>query len=300
MPPDPPPATPPAATPPAATPPAATPPAGTPPAAAWYERSELGLDDDIKQFVAGKHFSDAKTALRSGMEASKLVHERNVMERPNPEKLADWKGWSELGWVEDGSKYQLKAPEKLPNGITYSGELFEHLRKTAHEAKVPLPAAQKIHDAVWSYMLDGVQKLEAQSARERSELETTLRNEWGGDYARKSELARRAIAAFNPTADDTSLTGKLMGEPALVKMFATIAERIGEASLPAEGGGGLAPGLPTTIAATEAEINRLHGDPKFVEALSDPRHPQSQDFRAQRQRLISHLATLKQRAGVPI
>src|SRR5262245_16799095 len=269
-------------------------------APAWYEAKEYGFDDDSKRFIAGKNFPDAKTAMRSHMEADKLARERNVLERPAPDKLNEGKGWSELGWIEDAGKYLLKQPEKLPPGITYSGDFFDMMRKAAHDARVPLPAAQKIHDATWAYMLECATKLNAADAKAKADLDGALHNEWGGDYNHKSGVARRAMAAFNPDPSDTALIGRLMGEPALVKMFASIGERIGEASFPADGGGAGVPGMPSTIAATEAEINRMHGDEAFRKVLDDQRHPQHGDYVAQRQRLIKHLTMLRQRAGITI
>jgi hypothetical protein len=270
----------------------APPPATAAGGAPWYETRDFAIDDATKQFIAGKNFPDIKTALRSGMEADKLARDRNVIERPNPEKLSEWKGWSELGWIEDAGKYTLKQPQ-LPNGVVYSGELMEKLRSTAHAQHVPLAAAQAIHDAVWSHLVDGVQKLDAEGARARTELETKLRADWGLDFNRNSELARRAAAAFNPMPEDTQVVGKIMGEPALVKMFHKIGEQIGEAHLPAGGAGA----LPPTVAATEAELNRLENDPGFMKVFKDNRHPQYRDFVAQRQRLIAHLARLQSRAA---
>lgn len=265
-------------------------------AAAWYESKDLGLEDELKTYYAGKQYPDLKTALKSGREAENLARSRNVLEKPDPKKLTEWKGWTELGWTEDPAKYEIKAPDEKALRFKYDGELWGEFRKFAHENRIPLPAAQAIHDKMIEFWGKRMDALEAQGASAIRETEEALDKEWGADKERNREIARRAAKTFDIGIEDMAELDKVIGSPRLLKMFHAIGAKLGEASLVGDDARGGA-GAPGTVAEIEAELNRLEADKDFLEALKDPRHRRHKDVTAQREQLIAKLAALKSKAA---
>jgi hypothetical protein len=265
--------------------------AGTPPAA-WYENKDLGLDDDTKIFIAGKKTPDLKTGLKSWMEADNHARNRNVIDRPDPKKLNEWKGWTDLGWVEDPAKYEVKAPEANAIKFPYNAAIMGSIKTIAHEQRVPLAAAQAIHDGLLQAYGKEHDAIEARGASSLAALQTELDQAWGADKDRNTELARRAartIFADVPGADFKKLEEALGGAPALLKALHAHGAKLGEANLigTTEGGGG---GAPQTLAELRAELNRMQGDKDFMAAFRNNRHPQHHDRVNQRQAVLDKIA----------
>lgn len=260
-------------------------------AAPWYENKDLGLDDDTKVFIAGKKTPDLKTGLKSWMEADKHARERNVLERPDPKNIGAWKGWSELGWIEDASKYDIKAPDEKAINFKYDGELWGEFKKLAHANHIPLAAAQDMHDKMLSFWGKRIGDIEAKGAGKLKETQDALDQAWGLDKPRNVELARRAASAFGIGAEDIGELEDVIGAPRLLKMFHAIGSKLGEANLVSPDSGGA--GAPRTMAELRAELNRLQSDKEFRRALHDKRHPQHKEKTAQRQAIIDKIAAIE-------
>jgi hypothetical protein len=216
------------------------------------------------------------------MEADKLARERNVLPKPDPKALDKWEGWEAVGWKPKLEEYKLTPPKDLPAGMENWGELGEVMRKTAHEARVPEAAAQKVFESVMGFFGKNVKDMEAKGAAERTKLETDLRNDWGLDYDAKSELAKRAALAFGVGAGDMAELEKVTGSPRLLKMFNAIGEKLGEASLPAPGGGS----ARLTPESAKSKRLALENDPAWFAIFNDQRHPQHAEYVAQRAELL--------------
>ena len=268
---------------------------------AWYEHKDLGFDDETKTYYAGKKYPDLATALKSGREAEKVATSRNVFEKPDPKKLDEWKGWSELGWIEDAAKYEVKAPDQAKLKFPYNAEVMGSIKASAHKHRVPLAAAQAIHDdllAAYGKHHDGI---EAQGASRLAELSTALDEAWGADKERNTTIAQRAARTIFkdvPGVDFKKLEEAIGGAPALLKALHAHGVGLGESNLVGGDGGGGRSGLPASAAETQAEIRRLEADPDFRKVLNEGhRNPRYQDVMAQRQRLIDHLAKLQRPAA---
>jgi hypothetical protein len=246
----------------------------------WYQ--PLGLDDDQVQFIVGKGLPDIKAAFRSHMDADKMARERNVLPKPDPKALDKWEGWKDLGWKEKLEEYKLTPPANLPQGMENWGALGEVMRNSAHEARVPEAAAQKVFESVMGFFGQNVKDMEAKGASERTKLETDLRKDWGLDYDAKSELAKRAALAFGVGAGDMAELEKITGSPRLLKMFNAIGEKLGEASLPAPGGGS----ARLTPESAKSKRMALENDPAWFAIFNDQRHPQNAEYVAQRAELL--------------
>lgn len=258
----------------------------------WYKPFGLDAeaDKDIVEFLGGKNYPDPKVALRSHMEADRVARSRNVIERPEKGKEAEWKGWTDLGWVEDPSKYVFASKAKVPEGFEYDQAMEDELRTAAHEARVPLAAAEKLRDKMVELQMKALDGARAKGAKSSADLKAELDAKWGADAPRNTELAKRAMKAAGVNVDDSSELEKIIGAPRLVEMFHNIAALVGEQNLPTDVGGGA---LPASLEAAEAELRRLQADRDFMDALRDERHPMHRDRVAQRQAVIDRIAKLR-------
>lgn len=265
----------------------------------FYAAEGFGLDvagehKAMAEFIEGKGFTDVPAMLKSHMEADRLLRDRGMIERPNPEKLGEWKGWTELGWKENADDYVFGDPEGLPEGFQYDKTMEDNLRKIAHEERVPLATAQKLRNALLKHQADQVEQIRQAGARDEQEMTAALQEAWGADRERNTETARRAFQAFAEKAgvnrDQVAELNRAIGNAPMLKMFHAIGQLMGEQALPPGSGGG-AGGLPTTIAGVRAEMNRFEDENRKI--IGDRSHPRHKDVMASRQKLLTRLAELE-------
>lgn len=269
------PAAPPAAPPPAA-PPAAPPasPAAAPPAVsndpAWYR--SFGLDDTANAFIAGKGFTNIADLVKSGMEADRLVRDRNIMAAPDPDptKRRDWDGFERLGWTQKREDYRIESP-KAPEGFDYNTDAEKQFLDAAHAARIPTWQAQELLNAMADYGFKAQDKAISEAALENKRLNEALDKEWGKDAPVMRERARAAAAYMGVGADDAAQLEKAIGAPGLVKFFAKLGAMLGEDTIKGGAAGGAARTLG--VDSARAEMDRLKADRVFAKSLIDPSDP---------------------------
>lgn len=284
----------PAAPPAAAAPPsapAAPPSAPAQPPGAWYDSPDLDLDPEDRTFLAARNPGDLKTAMRSFRETERLARDRNVLPKPDPTKMGEWPGWTDLGWKSDATDYAkgIKRPQ-VPHDFQYDANFEATFVQKMHEAKVPQGMAQVALDTVIGYAKDAIAAVDASGARQNADLDKALKAEWGGDYEAKKELSQRAARHLGIGLDDGAELEKIIGSPRMMKIFATIGEQLGEDTLVTPNDGGSSGQM--SLSQVQAELDRQASDPDWMKAFEDPRHPRHKEVRGQRDALISKKAKL--------
>lgn len=268
----------------------------------WHK--PFGFDDSQVRYLADKGIgsaADLPKLLKQTMDFEGIVRDRdlkNYIKRPAADKIHEWDGWKELGWKEKPEDYAFAALDdkaKKELGFEYDGALWDALRLSAHKHRVPLSAAQALHDDLLGVVKQRAMDLKAKGVADETALKTALRGEWKGDYDRKIEIGKRSAAALGIGIEDASELEKIIGAPRLAKLFATIGERLGEDFLRDGHGGGN--GLPDSVEAIEAELRKLEGDDNWMRIFRDERHPQHGDYVRQRQSLIERIANAQSRAA---
>jgi hypothetical protein len=131
--------------------------------------------------------------------------------------------------------YQIEAPE----GMELNEELIGGLKEFAFENGI---APEQIQGLVQWYT--GEQEKAGEEfgqmvESERAEAETALKKDWGDDYDKNLDAAKKVVDTFGDKDFKTFLNETGLGsEPALVKLFYTISSKISEDSFEAGGGGG--------------------------------------------------------------
>lgn len=256
----------------------------------WYQPHVATLDKDTLSWLDGHRFGGVTDALKSGANAERLARDRNVITRPDPQKLGEWDGWAALGFEPDEGKYKgAVKPPKMPNNGQHDAELMDGFVKLAHGMKLPPQMAEGLYHGLTDMVNKRLEGAAAAGAKATADLEAALRSEWGADYDLKRETAVRAARTLGIGADDLAELEKITGAPRLLKLM----ERLGSTALEgrmvnadgtAQAGGALTP------AAAEAELRRLEGDTAWVKVFTDPRHPQNADYKARYNQLIGIVA----------
>ena len=171
-----------------------------------------------------------------------------------------------LGAPEEAGGYALAPPEGAPKGW-YRGDVADSFRALALKASLTPAQARVLHDGWVGSLLEAEQQQTAAARQGQAKLDQDLRTDWGPDYDRRLELARRAARHFGGTEDLDALEA-VVGSPALVRMFARIGEHFDEDTLVGQGEGRFA----ASAAEARAEIGSLKQDPDFMASLADANH----------------------------
>jgi hypothetical protein len=148
---------------------------------------------------------------------------------------------SAVGVPDTADGYQINA-DNLPEGLQVTEEAMKYLKEASHELALNPKQAQGVFDK-WNA---------EQARREQAGVEArkksaedgiaALRTKWAGDYDSKLAAAKKAVNDFGEIAgvniqEELAALGNLDNNPAMLRIFAAIGERISEDSrLPGAGG----------------------------------------------------------------
>lgn len=256
--------------------------------------STAGLDADGVKFINDRKFDGWAPLVKSAIDSDRVARARNLMDKPDPNKLSEWKGYSELGWVEDATKYTIEKPKVGEGEVLHDG-MFATFTKAAHAAKLAPWQAKAVFEEMFKFGNTELKNMDTASAGEIKRAEDALQAKWGADFPRNKTLAARAMRHFGLGAKDSKLLDGALGSPGLVEMFHAIGDMIGEDKLPENGGGGFGSG--ESIDAIEADKRKFAGDALKRKALGDPSHPQHKDVAAEWAKIGEREAAARRRAN---
>lgn len=233
---------------------------------AWYEGID-GIDDETVGMLQNKGWDKKPEGLIKGYKelekmkgapADRLVVLPEDMADPEAMKAV----YSKLGVPKEvGDNYNDMGdvPEGLPIDDGFKGAMAE----AAHEAGIS-PAQFKQLAEKWNGMVVGQQgamqeQITAQGETEIKELE----KEWGAAYSGRVELAKRAVSQFGAADMLDKIEGQ-QGAAGVIKLFANIADAMGEHKFVEPEGGGPAFGkTPQQYAADKKALtDEIKADPK--------------------------------------
>lgn len=180
-----------------------------------------------------------------------------------PEDIRDSEHLSE---VEDGSqlaryyvdlkKNYLSPPEspdgyefKKPEDFIASDEELKVLKTVAFENGINQKQFEKLMELQVSSQRSGLDALRKQIETTQAEAEKQLKEEWGADYDKKLESAKKVLNHSSLADDDFKqfLEDTRFGDnPKVIKMFAKMADLISEDAFNKPGTGDSEPSRPKT------------------------------------------------------
>lgn len=253
------------------------------PAADW----RAGLPEDLRTHPALENFDGVDALAREHVNAQKLIGRKGVIP-PGPDgNEGDWaRYYSELGRPATPEDYDLSGVER-PDDLPWNEADEAHMLARMHAVGLTNDQARAL---VRDYAeLQGKSWREAR-ARDARTVETALgelKNDWGGSFDARIDLANRAFAAAFGENVETArqmrlADGSLLGDhPTIVRAFAAMGETMREADLVGGKSARIAPGAEEA----RGRLSALETNADTRAALLDRGHPDHRRVVAERSEL---------------
>jgi hypothetical protein len=196
--------------------------------ATWLE----GFDADTKSWVSGKGWDklDASSVLPElvkgyrGAERTLGVPADQILRLPGKDaKPEDWRPvWQKLGAPDKPEGYEIKAPEGDP------GEFLKTATGWFHELGIPKPMAQGLA-AKWNEFAQTQAEAAGAAWDSRFDKEMgELKTEWGQDFDKNRDLARRVEKATGLQVEQLQGVERALGPKAYQQFLARFGAALGE------------------------------------------------------------------------
>lgn len=166
-----------------------------------------------------------------------------------PEQMAEF--YKALGRPEKAEDYGIAAPDGVDGGFAKDAAAWMH--EAGLNAKQANALAGKWNEYVAAQQAAAEQQFQVQAENDMA----TLQKEWGQNYDRNIELARRAARGFGVDQPSLDKIERAIGTKGLMSMFANIGQGLGEHSF--EGNGNANP-FGMTPEAARVRIQDLKAD----------------------------------------
>lgn len=216
---------------PVASPQGAPAPQNTPAPSDWTS----GFNDDLKGYVQNKGFKDPSAVLDSYRNLEKLVGvpKERLLKLPEKDDAPEWNEiYERLGKPKDAKDYNIEIPKDMGD------EKFgDWARKTFHEAGLPKKQGDKLASEWNKYVSSTMAERETARQERYANEDKALRSEWGMAYDQEINAAGRAAQVFGIDGDTIDKIEKAMGFAGTMKLFNSMAKKIGEDKFVAPDGG---------------------------------------------------------------
>jgi hypothetical protein len=235
------------------------PPSDAEPAESWLD--SFDLPDDVRESKTLAQHKDAASALKSYVNAERMLGDRIPMPDPGDEAAMN-ELYDKLGRPASANEYELPK-----DGMPKDVQLDESLLASAYEEghRLGLTKRQMAGMVRWQAEAASAaakQYDESSSARIQ-EAAAKLRADFGEAYDQEMELAQTAAASFGGEELWAELTAAGVGNnPNVIKAFAKVGRAMADDEI--IGSGGRSKHTPTTENAM-LELTRLQADPAFME-----------------------------------
>lgn len=215
----------------------------------WKE----ALPEDLKADPSLSSIMDIQSLAKSYVHGQKMIGRDKIV---IPDKFATEEDWSKvyqkLGVPESVDKYEFKVPEGMDD------DFIKGFKELAVKNGILPKQADKLFEFYNSHVDKVISTNEAESKRIFEESVNGLKKEWGQGYERKLQAAS---GLFNQIADEESKKvfneSGLGNNPVVIKMFAKLAEQMGEDKFVNANNLG---SLGLTPSEAQAKINEIYGN----------------------------------------
>lgn len=193
--------------------------------------------DDQKDYVTNKGWKAPADAVTSAINLEKLMGAdkagRTVVMPKDDKDVEGLKAFrAKMGVPESADKYELPFPDGE------SGDFAKTAASWFHKQGVPKAAAQEIAKE-WNTFFEGMLKEDSTKLQAESQKQLdTLKTEWGNDFDKNSEFARRFLRASGWDDAKVKKYEDTFGTAAMLKDFHGWGSKTGEHDFAGGGGGG--------------------------------------------------------------
>lgn len=238
---------------------------------------------DFLPVVQTKGWKGPADAVKSYTELEKTLGADRIVLPGKDAKPEDWEAvYGKLGRPAKAEDYGFKAPQGIPEGI-YDPKFASWAQTAFHRAGLSARQAQAVHDEFVKMSVEGHNARVGEIKAKGDAGEAELRKEWGGDYDKHVEMAKRARKALDVSDDDLSAIEGAIGLPKLLKMFAKLGGRMGEDTAVGAGGGGLRDPAAELADLNARRTERMKADPTWAAS------PEAQQLERRRMELYAQL-----------
>ena len=165
--------------------------------------------------------------------------------------------YNKLGRPAEAKDYNIKVPEGVPT------EFSEWAKGMFHEAGVNSRQAEQIASK-WNEYISGAegQSKEAQQQQVKDQ-EASLKHEWGDAYDKQMSIAKNAATSMGFTPEKVDALQSALGYDGVMKMMASIGEKIGESGF-VSGDSSTSFNGALTPAQAVSKISVLQGDKEWT------------------------------------
>jgi len=190
------------------------------------------LPEDLRNEPSLRNFTDPGSLAKSYVHAQRMIGADKI---PLPGKSAtddEWRAvYSKLGAPDDPSGYDISF-----NSASMGDSEMEGLKAALHQAGLTNRQAQAFANYLDQSYSEGMSQRESAAEDARYQGEQELRQEYGKAFEQKLERAQMAantLLGGTEIFDEITLSdGRMLGDhPEIVRMFASLADQIGEDSL---------------------------------------------------------------------
>ena len=228
----------------------------------------------------GKSFANTKAMVGKKFEPGQFADEQEESEF-----------YKKLGVPEDSTGYEFKAPENLPEGITYNEEETKWFANIAKEAKLTKEQANLLRNKYNELHFESWKTAQAHQEQAFEQARETLAKEWGqpdsSTYKAEMSNAQKAINALEEEeGEGTNVRAEiekmgLQNYPPLFKLLAKLGRNVGESEFAGiamyQGG--------QTKDQLNARLNEIKTHPGFL----DKSHPQHGDLMREKEKIYQSL-----------
>jgi len=218
------------------------------------------LDEDARGYVQAKGFDGLDSAINSYRNLEKAIgipkdEIARIPKNGDPEQMKEL--FTRLGTPADPTGY--KDAIEIPEGD--DGEFARQIVPLFHKANLTVDQARTLASG-WNEMMGAqAEHNETEYANTLDAQTNELKAEWGSNYENRMLAGKAAMDEFGISAEQIGMLEKAMGFKDVIKTFAQIGEKIGEASLVGgeDGGSDI-----TTPEQAQHQLNALKSDPLWV------------------------------------
>jgi len=221
---------------------------------------------------------DPNVALQSYVNLQQTIGRDKLVVPKSDEEFG--KVWDALGRPANAEAYEVKRPEKMPEGVTYDEAGEKLLRNFAHQNGWNQKQFANAYDLYFKTRMEEVAAWQKIVTDGRASAEDSLKKEWGDAFNGNAEIARSVVKEFgDPELSQYLDTSGLGNDPRIIKLFTKIGkEMMGDSKLKD-------PRTSQAMAPAEIEAKIAEFRKTNEKALFNADHPDHK-------RLVAELQTL--------
>lgn len=166
---------------------------------------------------------------------------------------------------------RLGRPED-PGGYEFDGEVPDHFREASHKIGLNKDQARDLLGYISDQNKQHSESMRDNYEKEQVNYQQSLQKEFGDDYGKNVELARRAFLQYGDAETVKFLDESGLGNhPGLIKTFSRIGKSLSEDNALLSGAGENLGGM--TPVSAQSRLSELRADAEFMKEYNDAYHP---------------------------